>query len=405
MVGIVGFMITLMSITVFHGLGTLLVGLERHFVWSRTAMSGAFALATIGSAVLGPFGGFLVDRLGSRRLILIGYIIIGFGFLLLSRVDSLWQFYGVFLVITLGSGLGGSLANFSLINNWFARRRSLALAAAMSGVHFGGFLVPLLALGMESHGFRWTSMGTGVFLLIIIGPVTQVIRNHPEDQGMQPDGVALSATIPDQVTIQPTPGSETNYTVEQALKTPVFYLITIAQLSVSVAGVTLALHLVPKLTDMGFSLSTAGVVVLTYTAIALPAQFAAGYIADRLPQPLVIFSLLVLQSTGIIILAWADNANMIYLFALLYGIGFGGRIPLFTAIRGEYFGRKSFGTIMGISEFPSGLLNVGAPLFAGYMFDTTGSYTVPFAMLAILGFFGAILMLFVKKPSSDSRIL
>lgn len=155
---------------------------------------------------------------------------------------------------------------------------------------------------------------------------------------------------------------------------------------------------------MGFSLSTAGVVVLTYTAIALPAQFAAGYIADRLPQPLVIFSLLVLQSTGIIILAWADNANMIYLFALLYGIGFGGRIPLFTAIRGEYFGRKSFGTIMGISEFPSGLLNVGAPLFAGYMFDTTGSYTVPFAMLAILGFFGAILMLFVKKPSSDSRI-
>ena len=217
---------------------------------------------------------------------------------------------------------------------------------------------------------------------------------------MQPDGVALSATIPDQVTIQPTPGSETNYTVEQALKTPVFYLITIAQLSVSVAGVTLALHLVPKLTDMGFSLSTAGVVVLTYTAIALPAQFAAGYIADRLPQPLVIFSLLVLQSTGIIILAWADNANMIYLFALLYGIGFGGRIPLFTAIRGEYFGHKSFGTIMGISEFPSGLLNVGAPLFAGYMFDTTGSYTVPFAMLAILGFFGAILMLFVKKPSS-----
>jgi MFS family permease len=95
---------------------------------------------------------------------------------------------------------------------------------------------------------------------------------------------------------------------------------------------------------------------------------------------------------------------MIYLFALLYGIGFGGRIPLFTAIRGEYFGRKAFGAIMGISEFPSGLLNVGAPLFAGYMFDTTGSYTVPFTMLAILGFFGAILMLFVKKLSRDSRI-
>ena len=110
---------------------------------------------------MGPIGGLLIDRLGSRRLILIGYIIMGFGFLLLSSVDSLWQFYGAFLVIALGTGLGGSLANLSLINNWFARRRSLALGAAMSGVHFGGFLVPLLALGMESHGFRWTSMGTG----------------------------------------------------------------------------------------------------------------------------------------------------------------------------------------------------------------------------------------------------
>ena len=127
-VGVAGFMITLMSVCVFQGLGTLLVGLERHFGWSRTAISGAFALSRIEGAVLGPIGGFLVDRLGSRRLIFIGYIIMGFGFLLLSRVDSLWQFYGAFLVITLGSGLGGWLANLSLINNWFARRRSLELA-------------------------------------------------------------------------------------------------------------------------------------------------------------------------------------------------------------------------------------------------------------------------------------
>ncbi|MDP7578616.1 MAG: MFS transporter [SAR202 cluster bacterium] len=404
-VGIAGFMITLMSISVFQGLGTLLVGLERHFGWSRTAMSGAFALARIEGAILGPIEGFLIDRLGSRRLILIGYIIMGFGFLLLSRVDSLWQFYVVFLVITLGSGLGGWLANLSLINNWFARRRSLALAAAMSGVHFGGFLVPLLALGMESHGFRWTSMGTGIFLLIIIGPVTRVIRNRPEDHGLQPDGEDLPATMPDQVTSQPAPDSEANYTVAQALKTPVFYIITIAHLSSSVAAVTLALHLVPKLTDIGFSLSTAGVVVLTYTVIALPAQFGAGYIADRFPKPLVIFTLIVMQSTGIAVLAWANNATMVYLFALLYGIGFGGRLPLFTAIRGEYFGRKAFATIMGISQFPSSLLMVGAPLFAGYMFDTTGSYTVPFAMFAIFGFLGAILMLFVKKPNRDSRIV
>lgn len=404
-VGIAGFMITLMSVSVFQGLGTLLVGLERHFGWSRTAMSGAFALARIEGAVLGPIEGFLIDRFGSRRLIFIGYVIMAFGFLMLSRVDSLWQFYVVFLVITLGSGLGGWLANLSLVNNWFVRRRGFALAVATSGVHLGGFLVPILAFGMEIHGFRWTSMGTGVFLLIIIGLVTKVIKNRPEDYGMLPDGALVHESSPDQVEPNGTPDTEPDFTVIQALKTPVFYIITVAHLSSSISAVTLALHLVPKLTDIGFSLGTAGIVVLVYTAIALPAQFVAGYIADRLPKPPVIFVLLILQSMGIFVLALAVNAPMVYLFAILYGIGFGGRLPLLTAIRGEYFGRKAFATIMGISQFPSSLLMVGAPLFAGYMFDTTGSYTVPFAMFATLGFSGAILMLFVKKPRREPSCL
>ena len=90
---------------------------------------------------------------------------------------------------------------------------------------------------------------------------------------------------------------------------------------------------------------------------------------------------------------------MVYLFALLYGIGFGGRIPLLTAIRGEYFGRKAFATIMGLSQLPNNLVMMGAPLFAGYMFDTRGDYTIPFLAFAIFGFIGAFLILFVKKPN------
>ena len=103
-------MLTLMSVSVFQGLGTFLVALQREFGWSRTVLSGAFALARAEGAVVGPLEGWLIDKVGSRRMMLIGYSLMALGFYLFSQVHSVWQFYLAFLVITLGSGLGGWLA-------------------------------------------------------------------------------------------------------------------------------------------------------------------------------------------------------------------------------------------------------------------------------------------------------
>ena len=109
-------MLTLMSVSVFQGIGVFLVALERQFGWSRTTLSGAFALARVQGAVIGPIEGFLIDRVGIKRMILIGYTTMGLGFLILSRVESVWQFYLGFIVVTLGSGLGGWLAIVTMVN-------------------------------------------------------------------------------------------------------------------------------------------------------------------------------------------------------------------------------------------------------------------------------------------------
>ena len=393
LVGVAAFLLTLMSLTVFQGIGTILVALERQFGWSRTALSGAFSLARVEGAILGPVEGFLVDRIGTRKMVLIGYILMGLGFIWLGQVKTLWEFYASFMIISLGSGLGGWLAIIAMVNNWFTRQRTFAMASAMSGIHFGGLLVPLLALGIETFEFRGAATIIGVFLLIVVGPAAKVIRNRPEDINLQPDGdserLSESALTEDE---------EPDFTARQALRTPVFWILTIMQVASSIAIVTLALHLVPKLTDMGMTLSGAGTVVLTYTIVALPSQFLSGYFADRLPKTLMIAIFLAIQGIAITIIAFADTVLLAYIFAVLYGIGFGGRNPLTTAIRGEYFGRKAFATIMGISQFPMNIGMIGAPLFAGYMFDTTNSYVIPFSVFAILTFFGAFLMLFVKKP-------
>ena len=393
LVGVAAFLLTLMSLTVFQGLGTILVALERQFGWSRTALSGAFSLARVEGAILGPVEGFLVDRVGTRKMVFIGYILMGLGFLWLGQVETLWAFYASFMIITLGSGLGGWLAIIAMVNNWFTRQRTFAMASAMSGIHFGGLLVPLLALGIEAFEFSGAATIIGVFLLIVVGPAAKAIRNHPEDMGLQPDGD--SENLSESVL---TEDEEPDFTAAQALRTPAFWILTVMQVASSVAIVTLALHLVPKLTDMGMTLSGAGTVVLTYTIVALPSQFLSGYFADRLPKTLMIAIFLAIQGIALTIIAFADTILLAYIFALLYGIGFGGRNPLTTAIRGEYFGRKAFATIMGISQFPMNIGMIGAPLFAGYMFDTTNSYVIPFSVFAILTFFGAFLMLFVKKP-------
>ena len=424
LVGVAAFMLTLMSLTVFRGVGIMLVSLERKFGWGRTELSGAFSLGRVEGAILGPIEGILVDRIGTRRMVFIGYILMGLGFIWLSRIeplgdlgllqwlgftlavlpfnsidDTLLHFYLSFIVITLGSGLGGWLALVAMINNWFNRKRSMAMAASMSGIHVAGVLIPLFALLVDRYDLDAVALGVGILLLAVIGPVTKVIRTRPEDMGLAPDGgvPARAANAPS----EDADADEPNFTVRQALKTPAFWILTIAQVSSSVAIVTLALHLVPKLTDpaTGMTLPQAGTVELAYTLAALPAQFISGYFADRMPKTLLIAFLMAIQATGILIIALFDGVPMAYLFALLYGIGFGGRVPLTTAIRGEYFGRKAFATIMGVSQLPMNVAMIFAPLFAGYMYDTTRRYVVPFTIFAALCYFGAVLMLFVRKPA------
>ena len=421
LVGLSAFMLTLMSLTVFQGLGVMLVALERRYGWSRTALSGAFSLARVEGAILGPIEGVLVDRIGTRRMVLIGYTMMGLGFIWLSQIDALGRlgllraltfsslderllhFYGAYMFVSLGTGLGGWLALIAMVNNWFNRRRSFAMACSMSGIHLGGLLVPALAVAIEWFELSGAALGIGVFLLVIVGPSVKAIRNRPEDMGLQPDGNMNPTSARDDGPRQRVTEieDEPDFTAIQALKTPAFWMLTIAQVASSVAIVTLALHLVPKLTDTGMSAPAAAFIQTVYTLVALPAQFVSGYMADRLPKTIMIAFFLFLQGLGILFIALFDSVAMAYVFALMYGIGFGGRSPLTTAIRGEYFGRKAFATIMGISQFPMNIAMIFAPLFAGYMFDTTGSYIVPFTTFAALTFMGAVMMLFVRKPKQN----
>ena len=397
-------MLMLMSTTVFQGVGTFFVALERNFGWNRTTLSGAFALSRAEGALFGPLEGFLVDRLGTRRMVVIGYFVMGLGFIFYSQIQTIWQFYLAYLAISLGSGLGGWIAIVTLINNWFSRRRALAMSLAVSGVQLGGFLVPLMAWGIENHDFRITSLGIGIVLMLVAVPASRLMRNLPEDMGLRPDGAPIPRADDTTAASSESESDQVpDMTPRQALRTVAFWVIAVARLTSVVSIITLSVHLVPKLTDSGISLITANFVVTLYTFVAFLSGFVAGYLADRTSKVAVLFVCMFMQALAMCILALTDTLPMAVAFAVLWGAGFGGRVPLLTAIVGDFFGRKNFGSILGMNMVPSNIAMIFAPLFAGFMFDLRQSYFIPFITFAIMGLIGAFIILLARQPGSPAE--
>ena len=408
MVGLSAGIMVIGTVPLFQGMSAWFVVLEKHFGWSRTELSIAFVLTRVEGSIMGPVSGYLIDKLGPRRNVLIGMVIAGGGFLILSWMQHLWQFYAAFIVISVGVGLGTWMPMMTVLNNWFRRRRATAMALAMEGFLVGGvLLVPVLVWAIDPDaagrpGWRTTALILGVFMMAVAWPISRLVRNTPEEMGRHPDGDAPVAA-PSAGGAQSADNGEPEYTWQQAVRTRMFWLITLGHACSSIVIVSVMVHLGPMLTDRGFSLQTIGWVISVYTAVGAVFTLIGGYVGDRVPIRLAIFGFSSVQTLALAVLLLWDSLYMAYLFAVLMGIGFGGRTPLTTAIRGVYFGRKAFASITGISMIPMNILLLAAPLYAGIAFDRTGSYFLPFATIAVVNLVGSGMFLLLGSPSAVSR--
>ncbi len=390
---------------VWSGVGVWIKALELHFGWSRAQLTGAFSMAQLEGSIIGPLMGYLIDRLGPRRMVLIGFIITGLGFLLFSRTNSIVIFYLSYGMIMLGTAAGTWLPFMSVVNRWFVRRRGMAMAVAAEGSPLGGLvLVPILAWAVTpgSHGWSVTSLWIGVVFLCVAWPISQLVRVSPEDYGLRPDGDPPdSATRQTFRSVRAAPSSDKlQFTGRQAIRTLPFWLITFGHAFSSILFATLTVHLVPMLTDKGLSLQQAANMFSVVMGVAAVFQLIGGYAGDRLPKNAVIAFFGFIQAGGFLMAVMVDSIPTALLFAATFGAGFGGRNPLTTAIRGDYFGEKAFATITGISSAPMYALMLAAPLFAAFMFDATKSYTVSFLIIGGFGVLSGVLFLLAKKPTA-----
>lgn len=390
----------LVTSPVWGGVGIWLSALELEFGWSRTQMALAFSLGQLEGSVIGPVGGLLVDKYGSRLLILSGTLVVGVGFLLFSFVNALPLFYISLAIIMLGASVGSWMPMMAALNKWFDRKRSLAMGIATSGFSMGGvILLPILAWSVapEHIGWQMTSRWIGILFLVIAWPLSQLIRNRPEDYGLVPDGESSSRNLSDRLErVGPVP--ETGFTAREAVRTKAFWLLAIGTGLASMSLATLAVHMVPSLIDQGLTLQMASFVWATMLGTSWVAQLVSGYLGDKVEKNVAMALLSWIQAIGLLVAAFIVNLPVAFMFAIVYGIGFGGRIPISTAIRGEYFGRRAFGTIMGLSSLPMAGFSVMGPTLSGAVFDAQQSYFLAFIALAISAVLAGGFMLLAKKP-------
>ncbi|MSQ15854.1 MAG: MFS transporter [Dehalococcoidia bacterium] len=403
-----------------YGFSAFFLPLTREFGWSRASLSGVVAIARLEGGVLSPLVGYLIDRYGPRMLMLVGISMMGIGFIILSRVNSLVMFYVVFiLVVSGGSSFAIGTPVQTAVANWFIKKRGRATGILMSGFGLGGAITPLIVLLIASFGWRTTMVVCGLTLMLIGLPLAMVIRHRPEDSGLLPDGEDPSthkeAASKDHVAAESQSRAlhghggfigrfreetrDVNLEPREALKTRAFWFIALAfGLSMLTSGL-ITVHYIPFLvTDIGLSDSMAASVLAFHAVTSVVSRLGVGWVGDIINKRYLYALCMGAQVIALLLLANAHSLAAVMPAAFLMALAYGGPIPLRPAIQGDYFGRKNFATIGGwlrIVDLPG---IVAGPVFAGFVYDITGSYSLGFIVVAFTTALAGLAILLVRRP-------
>jgi MFS family permease len=362
---------------IFYGFTAFFEPIRREFGW-----------------IFGPIVGFLVDRFGSRRLILLGTIVVGFGLILLSRTQSLAMFYCSFLLIAFGAGGCALVVTMSVVANWFRKRVGIALGMMMSGVGASGFLVALIVHLIDVYGWRATLIGLGVGMWVIGIPLSFMIRDRPEQYGYLPDGEVSSKPI----SSPETKGEGVEISLREALRSRVFLYLNIVEWIRMLTVSAVIVHVMPYLNSIGVPRTTAGFIAGAIPLFSIMGRFGFGWLGDVFDKRYMMAWACGFIGLGMLVFSYLQTAWIVLLFLLIFPPGYGGGIVLRGAVLREYFGRDSFGKILGVTYGTGAIGGIIGPTLAGWIFDTMGSYQI--VWLSFCGLNGLAIWLALKMRRS-----
>lgn len=373
----VAFVSLLVSLGIRFTYSVFFVSLTKEFGWDRASTSGVFSVSLLLFAVVGPLLGYLLDRFGARKLFVAGSAILGVGLILSGTTRSLLEmmiYYGIIASIGLAAlSLG---IHSVVLSRWFVRKRGLAIGLAFAGTGLGTMIFsPLVEQFIASYGWRATYWILGAIVLVLLVPANGIwARTRPQEMGLLPDGNT-------QVKAGRAEASHSTHTARSVLRNGRFWLMVVSTFFAMLTVRLVLVHAVIHLVDVGFTSLFAATVFGAVGAVEAPGTILWGWLSDRtgrvwafmLGSFCVVLSLavmLLLEGNATPLLAWA--------FALTFGLGDSSRTSLLNALAADLFEGPEFGTINGYIISAFGLGGALGPWLGGYLFDTTGHYTIAF---------------------------
>jgi MFS family permease len=357
------------------GFTTIFVPIAEEMGWSYTQISAASALRGLESSLLAPLVGILVDRWGPRRLVFAAGIFIAAGCIVLSNITSLAMFYVAWVIIAIGASCCSATIVYTSVANWFQKKMGITTSIVAAGVGFGGLIIPVLVAFIDSFGWRDTMTYYAFGALALVLPLSLLFRHKPEQYGYLPDGEASAEPVSTDKTV-PLETVEDNIEARDAVKSIIFWQLSIGFMLHLGMTSALTTHIMPFLSTINLDRMRAGLVVSANPLISIVGRISFGWMGDRFGRKLMIVIGYTLMGIGYLCLAFTFRAGIWLLipFLLFFSTGYGGSMALRAALVRDYFGRTKFGSIFGLIMGISMLGAIGGAPLAGWVYDTWGSY-------------------------------
>jgi MFS family permease len=360
------------------------------FGWQRGVTAGAFSFGFVVSAIFSPLMGRLMDRTGPRTVMELGVAMMATGFLLAPLTSEPWHLYlTIGVLVGAGSVCLGYSGQSLFLPNWFVRKRGLAIGTAFAGVGIGSItLLPWAQMLIEQAGWRATCWMLGLLILIVLAPINLLLRKHPQDLGLQPDGdaapttsVARASNVVDQA------WASVDWTLARALRTKPFWWLALAYFTGLYGWYAVQIHQTKYLVEIGFSSSAAAWALGFVSLVGIPGQIWLGHVSDRIGREWVWsfgsagFAICFL---ALIALQHAPSTALLYVMVFTQGFLGYGLTSVIGALAIELFEGKHFGSIYGTLTLAALAGGAAGPWTTGVIHDQTGSYATAFVIGIVL---------------------
>ncbi|MBA7702773.1 L-lactate transporter [subsurface metagenome] len=339
----------LLIVIIAHGaqytFGIFFKPILTEFGWTRGVTSGAFSLYLILWGFLSIFVGKLNDSFGPRVIMIVCGFFLGLGYLLMSQISVIWQLY-LFYGLIIAIGMSGAwVPLISTIPRWFVKRRGMMTGIVTSGSGIGTILLSLVASRLISdHGWRFSYIivGSGVLMLLMLA--AQFLRRDPHQVGQLPHGV--SEVEEESLNLPPW-----GLSLQEAIHTSQFWMVCVVFFCFGFNLYTIMVHIVPHAIEVGISPIIAANIIAVIGGVNAAGRVTIGSAADRIGNKRCLIISFILIAVALVWVIAAKEVWMFYLFAVVFGFGYGGLAALESLVPAELFGLRSLGVIMGVAMF------------------------------------------------------